>query len=135
MSIHIIKKPVQKNKKNETKNPRTCDFCGRSYRSAEAKFYNTPKGKKWLCKCEDCLGYRIKTGEFIPDRIKEERTQFFNSIVQPFRSGELSKEFVDAHPGVIEDMKAEGNITDKDVAGAKNVWKDLEGWSNRDRSQ
>jgi hypothetical protein len=55
--------------------------------------------------------------EFVPDRIKQERIKHAKDIVQPWRSGELSKEYIDAHgtKGL--------NVTQDQVKNAKNVWK------------
>jgi len=67
--------------------------------------------------------------EFIPERVKDDRMEYFNSVVQPFRGGELSKEYVDLHG-------TEGiNATEKEAKKAKNVWGDLSGWHTRKKSK
>lgn len=67
--------------------------------------------------------------EFVPDRILNDRNEYFNSIVQPYRQGQLSKEFIDRHgtKGI--------NATPKEIAKAKNVWKDLPGWHTKDNAR
>lgn len=52
--------------------------------------------------CEECQSRmrskvtKTEPLEFTTDSIKEERKRFAKDIIQPFRAGELSKEYVEA---------------------------------------
>lgn len=67
--------------------------------------------------------------EFIPDRVLMDRTENFNSVVQPFRGEQLSREYIEAHgtKGI--------NVSKEEVKKSKYVWKDLKGWNNRRKSK
>ena len=54
--------------------------------------------------------------EITTQPIKDSRKEYAKSIIQPFRDGELSKEYLDAHgtKGI--------SVTDKQVKNAKKVW-------------
>ncbi len=58
--------------------------------------------------------------ELTTNAIKEERGSYGKSIIQPYRSGEVSKEFVDTFPN-----KAKTMFTEKERTSAKPVWTDL----------
>jgi hypothetical protein len=75
----------------------------------------------WLC--ENCLGYRIKLPEFVPQRIKDDRIKYRRDLIQPYRNGELSKEFKDAYPNKTRKMLKDGVITKKQYDKAREVWK------------
>lgn len=65
--------------------------------------------------------------EFVPERIRDDRREYFHTVVQPFRGGELSREY-------IENYGTKGiNVTEKQMKKAKYVWKDLDGWNTRKR--
>jgi len=79
------------------------------------------------CKeCRDRLKDRaIISGvmyELTTDEIREGRKQFKNELVQPYRQGEFSKEFREAHPKISRGMVKEGAITQKQHDKAKDVW-------------
>jgi len=54
--------------------------------------------------------------------IKEDRKKYADTIVQPFRQGQLAKEFVEAYPDRVKEMVKEKNITQEEVKNAKPVW-------------
>lgn len=90
--------------------------------------------------CNECNVSKEKTKyanyhEFVPDRIKEDRKANFNSLLQPYRGGEITKEFIEAHPKQAKKMIAEGHVTERQVKNAKYGWRDLPGWANRGRSK
>ena len=60
--------------------------------------------------------------EYIPERVKEERQEYAKSLLQPWRSGEPSKEFIEAYP-----QRAEKLFSVKERKNAKNVWSDVPG--------
>lgn len=66
------------------------------------------------------------TSEITTESIKEDRKIFKSDIVQPFRNGSLSKEYVDAYPEKVKQMIQEGHITESEVKEAKNVWSENE---------
>ena len=61
--------------------------------------------------------------EVTTQKVKDERKQYRNDMVQPFRSGELSKEYVDLYPNQVKGMLKDGTITKDQVKKAKEVWK------------
>ena len=65
----------------------------------------------------------------MPEHVKDERKEYFNSIVQPFRGNDLSKEYIEAHgtKGI--------SVTKEEVSNAKDTWKDLEGYDTRKASK
>ena len=79
----------------------------------------------WICSKH----FKVTYKEIEPESIKEDRKKYFNAVVQPFRSGELSREYVEAHgtKGL--------SVTKEEVKKSKYVWKDLAGWSSRDKSK
>ena len=81
---------------------------------------------KWICS-----KYFKPSGplEMVPGRIVEDREKYFNSTLQPYRQGELSKEYIEAHGTKGIDVSRE------EVKKAKYVWKDLKGWENRSKSK
>jgi len=60
------------------------------------------------------------------DNNKQEQRKHIKDVVQPFRDGEPSKEFID-----IYGTKQMG-ISDMDAARAKRVWQDQAGMRNGD---
>ena len=78
--------------------------------------------------CESCIKRQRElakpkvSAEITTDSIKEDRKIFQKDITQPFRQGELSKEFVDANPGQVKQMLKEGHVTENEIKGAKNIW-------------
>jgi hypothetical protein len=82
--------------------------------------------------CDDCnkklpvwhKGYP----EFVPDSVKEDRKKYFKSALQPFRGGELSREYVKAYgtKGI--------KVSPDQVRKAKDVWRDLPGHKHWEKS-
>ena len=103
-----------------------CRNCGNKYPHTIKTWYD--KGEL-IERCNECGGFGLgKLPEFTTQEIKNNRVKYFNSIVQPYRNGELSKEYVDAHgtKGI--------NATEKEIRNARDVWKDTEGYSTRKKS-
>lgn len=84
----------------------------------------------WGCS----LHFHPTMPEFVPDSTKEDRVKYFNSVVQPYRDGKLSREFVEAHPNKVKGMLKEGAITPSEVRNAKEMWKDVPGHKTREKS-
>lgn len=62
------------------------------------------------------------TAEITTDQIKEDRRYYKKDLLQPFRDGHLSKEFVKAYPQKTKQMIEEGHITESDIDNMQNVW-------------
>src|ERR1700722_6864590 len=58
--------------------------------------------------------------ELTTDAIENDRKEFKKDIMQPFRNGQLSKEYVESVG--TKYIK----VTDEEVKNAKNVWSDLD---------
>lgn len=110
-----------------------CENCGsRKYTS----FLKSYDGEGSYSMCDICNPkLRIKSSECTTSEIKEQRKEYFNSALQPFRSGELSREFVETYPTKVKKMVKSGYITPEEVNKSKYVWKDLDGWDNRHKSK
>jgi len=100
-----------------------CVLCHKIHDSTNWKYaeYQTPEGYRWGWFCNKW--YKPKTYEFVPQRIKDERVKYRKEILQPYRSGQLSKEFCEEYPQQVKKMVKAGAVTKKEVAKAKNVWK------------
>lgn len=72
-------------------------------------------GDGWICSKH----FKTSYVEFVPERIKESRKEFAKSQIQPFRNGELSKEFIDTYG------TKHVSATPKEIKNAKPVWKDI----------
>lgn len=85
--------------------------------------------------CNSCQerrnGYTLpgQSPEFTTESIRTGRREYFNSVIQPYRSGELSKEYLE-HFGT-KGIKP----TKKEISEASYVWKDTQGWENRGKSK
>ena len=103
-----------------------CPRCNKNKAIIDPKF-----GITWCKECRkrksDLSGVRV---EMVPEYIKSDRKENFNSIVQPWRSGEPSREFIEAHPEA-----ARKTYTPQEMKRAKYCWRDLSGWSGRSRSK
>lgn len=67
--------------------------------------------------------------EFTTDNIKNQRREYKKDIIQPFRDGVLSKEY-------LETYGTSGIKADKDqIKHSKYVWKDTKGWWQRNKSK
>lgn len=111
-----------------------CDLC-----KQEATGFKHVRDIGWVC--EECLGYRIKVNSDSFQSVGRqeyfdgERKKYFNSLVQPFRYGELSKEYVEAYPKETIKMLKQNAITQKEIDNAKYQFKDLPGWETRKNSK
>ncbi len=60
-----------------------------------------------------------ETIEITTNSIKEDRKKFSKDILQPYRSGQVSKEYIEAYG--TERIEA----TPQEIKNARNVWDDL----------
>ena len=84
-------------------------------------------GLRVACNCSKCkeelrLKPMGKVHEWTTDEIKDGRKKYEKELLQPFREGQLSKEYADAYPEQTKGMVKEGILTEKQVRRAKNVW-------------
>jgi hypothetical protein len=94
-----------------------CVLCHRLHKSSNWKYseYETISGKFYGWFCEKW--FRISPArEAVPQRITEERNKYAKSMLQPYREGTLSQEFVEAY--------GTKHLDPKEVKHAKRVWKD-----------
>lgn len=77
-----------------------------------------------LIACLSCREQTTKlserTYEFVPEHIKEERKEFKDQTIQPFRNGSVSREYLELYGD--KHIKA----SDEEIKNAKYVWNDLE---------
>jgi len=64
-------------------------------------------------------------GQVVAKNVAEDWEKNFTDVIQPYRNGEMSSEFLEAYP---EQAK---RYPKEDVENAKPVWKDLKGYENR----
>jgi hypothetical protein len=67
--------------------------------------------------------FKGKLPEFVPQHIKEGRRDHHDSLLQPYRDGEFSKEYKDAYPEISQKMVNSGVISKQQYDSAKDVWK------------
>lgn len=94
------------------------DWAWRSTKMEDGEYH-------WIC----TNFFKPSHSEFVPERIKEDRKKYFNDIVQPWRGGQASKEFIEAYP-----KKSQKMFTAEERKKAGYVWKELPGWSTRSKS-
>ena len=83
-------------------------------------------GINLACDCSKCHQLRKPLGkpfDWSPSHIKEGRKEHKKALLQPYRQGDISKEYLDAYPEQARGMVKEGIITQKQANKAKNVWK------------
>lgn len=100
---------------------KTCVFCNQEFVNGRFRTWSRDNGEILGWGCEDCTG-RTRYPEFTTQSIKEGRKQYAKELLQPFRAGEVSKEYLDAYPDKKRGMIKEGIITKKQAKQAKNVW-------------
>ena len=67
--------------------------------------------------------------EFTTDSIRDQRREYKKDILAPFREGVFSNEYYQEYgtKGV--------EVTEKEIKNRKDVWKDISGWWQRDKSK
>ena len=99
-----------------------CIFCNQEVTKGRCKEWDTEAGKVYGWACEGCTGM-VHYGEFTTDAIKTDRKKYKKELLQPFRQGQISKEYLDAYPKQAKGMIKEGIITKKQAKQSKEVWK------------
>src|SRR3990167_2365569 len=82
--------------------------------------------------CSECKSKSVKPRagpEFTSDDIREQRREYAKDILAPRRDGVLSKEYLREYgtAGIV--------ATPEEIKNARNVWGDIKGKWNRDRSK
>jgi len=100
-----------------------CQGCQREHSDFNWKFkdYIDKEGRRksgWFCR----QYFKPTAFEWVPDRIKEDRVEHAHDIVQPWREGEPSREFIKLYPD-----RAKKTFTEKEMRGARDVWRDVKG--------
>lgn len=85
--------------------------------------------------CEKFLKQEVKPklrgkADHVPESLKQDRKRFAKSMLQPWREGEPSAEFIEAYP-----KQAKKMFTPKEMAKAKNVWKGEPNYDNWRKSE
>ena len=70
--------------------------------------------------CSDCGYSNLKWPEFTSTIIKTQRQTYAKDLIQPFRDGEPSREFIKQYP-----KKAEKMFSPEQRKKAKNTWQDV----------
>jgi hypothetical protein len=86
--------------------------------------------REWETEAGRVMGWgcaNVSYPEFIPQRVKDERVEYANDMLQSHRGGELSREYVEAYPERTKAMIKDGAITKEEVKKAKYVWKEVKG--------
>lgn len=60
---------------------------------------------------------------------KKEQIKYFNTLLQPYRNGVLSKEFIEAYGSKSLNLKK------GEYRKARYVWRSLAGWKDRAKSK
>jgi len=93
-----------------------CIYCKKKRNSFSWK----NKGEGWFCDDH----FKPTYTEFAGEEVRQGREQHAKSLLQPYRNGELSREYIDSYgtKGI--------QATDHEIRNAKPVWKDIlkSGW-------
>lgn len=95
-----------------------CVTCHRIHNDNNWKYtlYKTEYGDRYGYFCSKW--FKPSSPEWVPQRIKDQRQEFSKSLIQPYRQGVASQEYIDTY--------GTGRFHAADVKKAKNVWsKDL----------
>ena len=93
-----------------------CSFCNKTHNDRTWRTYFQDGKLVYLCS----LSFKPTKEEFIPEYIKEERKENVRGMLQPWREGEASAEFIEAYPKQSKHM-----FTERERITAKEVWKDI----------
>lgn len=73
------------------------------------------KGTGWICSKH----FKTSYIEFAPQNLKESRKEYAKSQLQPYRDGQLSREFIDTYG------TKRISATEKEIKNARPVWSDI----------
>jgi hypothetical protein len=92
-----------------------CDYC--NLRHEDSNWRTWVENKKVITVCS--LYFKPSHPEHVPDSLKEDRKKNAKALIQPWREGEASAEFIEAYPHQAKHM-----FSLKERMKAKEVWKD-----------
>jgi hypothetical protein len=107
-----------------------CVLCHKLHEALNWKYseYETTDGVRYGWFCEKWFS-PSRYPEFVPQRIKDDREKNFNAVLQPYRGGEVSREYIEKYgTGRLK-------VSKKEVEKAKYVWTDLPGWHHRHKTK
>lgn len=103
-------------------NPTYCVLCKKKHEAIDWRHQKWGSLEGWAC--GKWFNSAARSHECVPESIKEGRQKYRKELLQPYRSGELSKEYVEAYPNQVAGMVKEGVVSEYQVRNAKNVWYD-----------
>jgi len=106
------------------KNKSPCDSCGSTDWMVIKMRYNKEL-KRTVSWCDRCSVVHTTPEDSVSAETKEDRKKYFKTLLQPFRGGELSREFAEAYPKEVKQMASE-----QEIKNSKYVWKDLPGYDH-----
>ena len=94
-----------------------CVLCHRLHNAYNWKYapYTDAEGTRYGWFCD--RWFKPTSPEFVPEGIKEDRKNYAKSLLQPYRGGVASSEYIEAY--------GTGRIAPEDVKSAKPVWKEI----------
>jgi len=95
-----------------------CRGCKKTHKDSNWRSTYDDSLKKIISVCS--LYFKPSSYEAIPQSVKDERNANAKSMIQPWRQGEASQEFIEAYP-----KQASKMFTLKERMKAKPVWKDI----------
>lgn len=99
-----------------------------TYESQATNLWSKYCDKHMIEHIENIREYINPYPEMIPESMKEERKKYANDMLQSHRQGELSREFLEAHPQRAKQMLRDGAITKEEIKKSRYVWgKDVPG--------
>ncbi len=101
-----------------------CILCNKKHDASSWKYreWDTQHGRVlgWAC---DKWFKPSPYPEFVSEKTKKDREKYAPDMVQRYREGELSREFVELYPEQTKGMVKSGTITKEQVKNSKYVWK------------
>ena len=93
-----------------------CYCCQKKHSDTNWRSLTIDNKTNWICS----RWFKTTSVEFVPQSLKDERAKNVKSMLQPWRQGEPSAEFIEAYPKIAKKM-----FTPKERLTARNVWKDI----------
>lgn len=93
----------------------SCAFCKKKHTAFNWRLQYDTAQKKYVWYCDKY--FKPVTPEFTTEKIKEDRQRYAKSLLQPYRGGIASQEYIDAY--------GTGRFDPADVKKARPVWRDV----------
>ena len=91
-----------------------CYFCDKKHDDYNWRNIDIGGASRWICS----LWFKPRKVDFSSQKVKNDRDKYAKSLIQPFREGEASSEFIEAYP-----ERAKKMFTPKERLKAREVWK------------